>query len=65
MNISTNTVTAIIARAGELPQTARKDKIDIDTELVSRVYHQCDGRVQRTHEMISEKHGNYSLEFEF
>jgi transposase len=57
MNISTNTVTAIIAQAGELPQTTRKDKIEIDTQLVSRVYHQCDGRVQRTHEMLSEEHG--------
>jgi transposase len=57
MNISTNTVTAIIGQAGELPQTTRKDKIEIDTELVSRIYHQCDGRVQRTHEMLSEQHG--------
>ena len=57
MNISTNTVTTIIGQAGELPQTTRSDKIDIDTELVSRVYHQCDGRVQRTHEMLSEEHG--------
>ncbi len=32
MNISTNTVTAIIDHAGELPQTTRKDKIDIDAD---------------------------------
>ena len=57
MNISTNTVTAIISQAGELPQATRKDKIDIDTQLVSRIYHQCNGRVQRTHEMLSEEHG--------
>ena len=57
MNISTNTVTTIIGQAGELPQTTRKDKIEIDTQLLSRVYHQCDGRVQRTHEMLSEEHG--------
>jgi len=57
MNISINTVTTIIGQAGEVPQTTRKDRIDIDTELVSRVYHQCDGRVQRTHEMLSEEHG--------
>ena len=57
INISTNTVTAIIGQAGELPQTTRKDKIDIDMELVGRVYHQCDSRVQRTHEMLSEEHG--------
>jgi transposase len=57
MNISTNTVTAIIGQAGEVLQTIRTDKIEIDTELVSRVYHQCDGRVQRTHEILSEDHG--------
>ncbi len=56
-NISTNTVTAIIGQAGELPQTTRKDKVELDTELVTRIYHQCDGRVQRTHEMLSEQHG--------
>ena len=57
MNISTNTVSTIIDQGGELPQTTRSDKIKIDTELVSRVYHQCDGRVQRTHEMLIEEHG--------
>jgi len=57
MNISINTVNTIIGQAGEVPQTTRSDKIDIDTELVNRVYHQCDGRVQRTHEMLSEEYG--------
>jgi len=57
MNISTNTVNAIIGQVGEVPQTTRKDKVDIDTELVSRIYHQCDSRVQRTHEMLIEEHG--------
>jgi len=57
MNISTNTVNTIIVQAGEVPQTRRKDKIGIDADLVSRIYHRCDGRVQRTHEMLSEQHG--------
>ena len=57
MNISTNTVTAIIGQAGELAHTTRSDKIEIDTQLVSHVYRQCDGRVERTHEMLSEEHG--------
>jgi len=57
MNISTNTVTAIIGQVGELPQTTRNDKIEIDAELVSRIYHQCDSRAQRTHEMLIEEHG--------
>jgi len=57
MNVSTNTVSAIIGQCGELAQTTRSDKIDIDTELVGRIYLKCDGRVQRTHEMLSEEHG--------
>ncbi len=57
MKVSTNTVTAIIRQAGEVVQTVRKDKIDIDDKLVIRVYHQCDGWVQRTHEVLCEKHG--------
>jgi len=57
MNVSTNTVSTIIGQGGELPQTTRSDKIEIDTELVSRVYLKCDGRVQRTHEMLGEDYG--------
>jgi len=57
MNISTNTVHTIIGQAGAMPQTIRKDKIEIDTDLIIGIYHQCDGRVQRTHEILSEQHG--------
>ncbi len=57
MNVSTNTVSTIIGQGGELPQSTRSDKIKIDTELVSRVYLKCDGRVQRTHEMLAEDYG--------
>jgi len=57
LNVSTNTVSTIIGQGGELPQTTRSDKIDIGTELVSRIYLKCDGRVQRTHEILSEEHG--------
>ena len=57
MNVSTNTVSTIVNQGGELPQTTRSDKIQIDTQLVSRVYLKCDGRVQRTHEMLAEDYG--------
>ena len=57
LNVSTNTVSTIIGQGGELPQTIRSDKIDIDTELVGRIYLKCDGRVQRTHEILGEEHG--------
>lgn len=57
MKISTNTVTAIIRTGGEVESTVRKDKIEVDPDLIIRVYHQCDGWVQRTHEVLFEKHG--------
>jgi len=57
MKVSTNTVSAIIGQGGQEAQATRSDKVDIDTELVSRIYLKCDGRVQRTHEMLGEEHG--------
>lgn len=57
MNISINTVNTIIGQTGEVPQTTRSDKIEIDTDLLSRIYHRCDSRVQRTHEILSEEYG--------
>ena len=57
MHISTNTVKAIIDQGGELPQTVRGDRIDIDEDLLRRVFKKCHGRVQRTHEVLAEEHG--------
>ena len=56
MNLSTNTVSTIIGQGGRLPQTTRSDKIDIDPELIGRIYLKCKGRVQRTHEILTEQH---------
>jgi hypothetical protein len=57
MNVSTNTVSTIIVQGGNLPQSTRSDKIEIDTELVSRIYLKCEGRVQRMHEILGEDYG--------
>lgn len=57
MQISTNTVRTIIGQGGELPRSTRSDKIQLDTELIGRIYQQCDRWVQRTHEVLSEEHG--------
>jgi transposase len=57
MDISTTTVMSIIAQGGEMPETVRKDKIVIDADLVSRLYKQCDGRIQRVHEKLTEEVG--------
>jgi transposase len=53
--ISTNTVSGIIAQKGILPRGGRKDKIQIDAELLAGLYQQCQGRIQRMHEKLIEE----------
>lgn len=55
--ISRNVVRGIIRQQGAMPQTVRKDKIQIDPDLVRRLYQQCDGWVQRMHEKLVEEEG--------
>jgi len=47
--VSRNTVRVIIRQQGAMPQTVRKDKIQIDPDLLRRLYDQCDGWMQRIH----------------
>lgn len=54
-HVSRNTVRAIIQRQGALPQTTRKDKIQIDSDLLRRLYQECDGWAQRIHEKLVEE----------
>lgn len=53
--MSTNTVSRIIAQKGILPQGGRKDKIQLDAELLAGLYQQCQGRIQRMHEKLIEE----------
>lgn len=53
--ISRNTVRAIIARQGAMPDTVRKDKIEIDPELLARLHKECQGWIQRVHEKLLEE----------
>jgi len=55
LHVSTNTVSAIIAQKGEMPELARKDKIHIDPELLRRLHIRCEGYAQRMHEMLEEE----------
>jgi transposase len=55
--VSRNTVRAVIRQQGAMPQTVRKDKIQIDPDLLERLYHQCDGWIQRVHEKLVEEEG--------
>ena len=56
MNVSRNTVREIIIQQGEMPQTVRRDKIEIDPELLRQLYADCDGFAQRVHEKLVEEH---------
>jgi len=57
MNISVNTVSAIIKQKGVMPDVARKDKRSIDEQLLRKVYNDCNGWKQRIHEILTEDHG--------
>jgi transposase len=55
--ISRNTVRTVIRQQGVMPQTVRKDKIQIDPELLRRLYQECNGWAQRIHEKLLEEEG--------
>jgi len=57
LHVSTNTVSAIIAQKGEMPEITRKDKKQIDHELLRRLHIRCDGYAQRMHEILEEEEG--------
>jgi len=57
LNVSRNTVRAVVRQGGAKPPTVRKDKIHLDPELLQRLYTQCDGWLQRVHEkLVEEEH---------
>jgi len=41
---------------GARPKTIRKDKIQIDPDLLQRLYQECGGWIQRIHEKLVEEH---------
>ncbi len=52
---SHNTVRAIIEQQGAFSHRGRKDKRQIDPELLRRLYGECDGWIQRVHEKLVEE----------
>ena len=52
--VSRNAVRNIIEQKGAMPESARKDKIQIYPQLLSELYKQCSGWVQRIHENLTE-----------
>ena len=57
LRVSRNTVRSIIKQNAAVPDRTRKDKIEIDSELLSRLYEECSGRIQRVHEKLAEEEG--------
>lgn len=55
--VSRQSVRAILRQQGAMPQTVRKDKIQIDAELLRRLYDECEGWMQRVHEKLVEEEG--------
>lgn len=56
-HVSRNAVRAIVAGKGEMPSTVRSDRIEVDEDLLRRLYAECDGYVQRVFEKLVEEHG--------
>ena len=54
LRISPNTVQTIIAQKGDRVLHTRKDKIQVDADLLKRLYQECDGYAQRVHEKLVE-----------
>lgn len=57
LRVSTNTVGNIIDQKGQLPETIRQDKINVDPEFLRKLHVKCDGYVQRIHEILIEEEG--------
>lgn len=54
-SVSINTVSAIIDQKGNMPDRTRKDKIRIDSDLLTRLYSECNGYIQRIYEKLMEE----------
>ena len=57
LHISRNAVRKIVKQQGKLSRKDRSDKFQIEPELLERLYHQCDGWLQRIHEKLVEEEG--------
>ncbi len=55
--ISRNTVKSIIAQEGETksPDIVRSDAIEVDQELIKKLYVRCNGWMERVHELLHEE----------
>jgi len=57
LRVNRGTVSDIIKQKGVMPESRRKDKIELAPDLVAKLYKDCDGWVQRIHEILTEEKG--------
>ena len=56
LHLSRNTVRRVIQQQGQMPAVIHADKLHIDEQLLRDLYQQCQGRIQRMHELLTEEH---------
>ena len=57
LHVSRNAVRRIVKQQGKFARQPRSDKMQIDAELLERLYRECHGWVQRIHEKLVEEEG--------
>ncbi len=57
LGVDRKSVRAVIKQEGEMPEVSRRDKIEVDQQLLSRLYGECEGRIQRIYEKLVEEEG--------
>ncbi|MCJ7838482.1 MAG: hypothetical protein MUP61_04615 [Burkholderiales bacterium] len=57
LHVGRNAVRAIVKQQGKMARKQRHDKLQIDPELLERLYRECDGWIQRIHEKLVEEEG--------
>ncbi len=55
LRVNRSTVREIVKQKGVMPESARKDRIELDPELLVKLYKDCVGWVQRIHEILTEE----------
>lgn len=55
LQISRNTVKAIVEQEGKLPERVRQDKKRIDPDYLRELYHKCNGWKRRVYEILTEE----------
>lgn len=56
MQVSRHSVATVIRQQGKMPRIERKDRIQIDPDLLRRLHEECGGWKQRVHERLVEEH---------